>query len=137
LVQQTFLQLVTEAKAAGQTVFMSSHIMSEVERVADRVGIIREGRLVTVDTVTSLLERAVRRVQITFASPVSTSDFECLPHVADLTVTGAVLRCTVSGSPDALIKQAARHTVVDLLSEEPDLEELFFTYYEGRDSVAA
>lgn len=137
LVQRTFLQLVAEARAAGQTVFMSSHIMSEVERVADRVGIIRDGRLVTVDSVAALRQRAVRRVRITFAAPVSTADFDALPNVTDLTITGTVLDCRVHGSPDALVKHAARHTVVDLLSEEPDLEELFLTYYEGHDSVAA
>lgn len=137
LVQQTFLQLVAEARTAGQTVFMSSHIMSEVERVANRVGIIRDGRLVTVDSVAALRQRAVRRVRITFAAPVSIADFDALPNVTDLTIVDTVLDCHVHGSPDALVKHAARHTVVDLLSEEPDLEELFLTYYEGHDSVAA
>jgi len=137
LLQQTFLQLVAEAKTAGQTVFMSSHIMSEVERVADRVGIIRDGRLITVDTVAALRARAVRRVRITFANPVSASEFDTLANVTDLTVAGTVLQCRVEGSPDALITRAAQHTIVDLLSEEPDLEEVFLTYYRGHDSVAA
>jgi ABC-2 type transport system ATP-binding protein len=137
LVQQTFLQLVTEAKAAGQTVFMSSHIMSEVERVADRVGIIREGRLITLDTVTALRARAVRQVQITFSEPVPSAAFADLPGVDDMTIDGTLLRCRVAGSPDGLLKAAAHYTVADLISEEPDLEDLFLTFYEGHDHVAA
>ncbi|PRX51277.1 ABC-2 type transport system ATP-binding protein [Prauserella shujinwangii] len=134
LVQQTFLRMVTEARAAGQTVFMSSHIMSEVERVADRVGIIREGRLVTLDTVAALREHAVRRVRLTFDRPVPAEGFAHLPGVVDASTQGTTLHCRVEGSPDALLKAAARHTVTDLLSEEPDLEELFFTYYEGAEN---
>jgi ABC-2 type transport system ATP-binding protein len=137
LVQQTFLQLVAEARAAGQTVLMSSHVMSEVERVADRVAIIREGRLIAIDTVAGLRERAVRDVRITFADRVPLTDFEGLPDVDGARVEGRVLQCRVTGSPDALIKAAAGHTVVDLLSQEPDLEELFLAYYQGHDRVAA
>ncbi|TCO58313.1 ABC transporter ATP-binding protein [Actinocrispum wychmicini] len=137
VVQQTFLSMVAEAKAAGQTVFMSSHILSEVEQVADRVAIIRDGALVTVDSVVNLRARAVRRVQVTFATPVPVSEFAGLPGVDSVTVDGPVLRCRVTGSPDALIKTAAQHSIVDLLSDEPALEELFLAYYEGRDHVAA
>ncbi|MFI5593163.1 ABC transporter ATP-binding protein [Amycolatopsis sp. NPDC051758] len=137
LVQQTFLRLVTEARAAGQTVLMSSHVMSEVERVADRVGIIREGRLIALDTVAGLRDRAVRTMRITFAEPPPVDEFAGLPGVGDLRLDGAVLHCRVAGSPDALLKAVAQHTVIDLLSEEPDLEDLFLTFYEGRDRVAA
>ena len=133
LAAQTFLRMVAEARGNGQTVFMSSHIMSEVQAVADRVGIIREGRLVALETVHDLRARAVRSVEITFAGPVSTADFDHLPGVTDVSVRDDVLRCRVEGSPDALVKAAARHTVLALLSEEPDLEELFFTYYNGKE----
>ncbi len=121
--------MVREAKADGQTVFMSSHVMSEVQQTADRVGIIREGRLVAVERVEDLRERAVRRVEIHFDAPVPAEEFAALPGVSDVTVDGATLRCRLDGRADALVKAAARHTVVALLSEEPDLEELFFTYY--------
>ena len=127
--QQEFVAMVREAKAAGQTVFMSSHVMSEVQQTADRVGIIREGRLVTVEQVEELRERAVRHVEIHFESPVDVAEFAGLPGVSDLRVDGALLRCRLSGRADALIKAAAAHTVVSLLSEEPDLEELFFGFY--------
>ena len=137
--QQEFVRLVQRARAAGQTVFMSSHVMSEVQQTADRVGIIREGRLVTVERVEELRERAVRRVEIHFEEPVSADEFAALAGVSEVTVTGRSLRCRLAGRADALVKAAGRHTVVSLLSEEPDLEELFFTYYrsEGAERVAA
>jgi ABC-2 type transport system ATP-binding protein len=131
LLQHEFVTMVREAKAAGQTVFMSSHVMSEVQQTADRVGIIREGRLVAVERIEDLRERAVRRVQIQFADPVDPAEFERLPGVSELTVEGCALRCRLDGRADDLVKAAARHTVVSLLSEEPDLEELFFTFYNG------
>lgn len=133
LVQQTFYELVDEAKANGQTVFISSHILPEVERVCDRVGIIREGRLVTVEGVAALKARALRRLEIVFDAPVPAEKFTNLPGVQDLTVSDSHLRCTVIGSLDAVIKAAAQFTVVDVKSEEPSLEEVFLTYY-GRGS---
>ncbi|MFI7488529.1 ATP-binding cassette domain-containing protein [Micromonospora echinaurantiaca] len=127
--QQEFLSLVREARAGGRTVFMSSHVMSEVQQTADRVGIIREGRLVTVARVEELREQAVRKVEIHFADPVTAAEFADLPGVSEVSVTGSTLRCRLDGRADALVKAAAGHTVVGLLSEEPDLEEIFFGYY--------
>ncbi|MEW2377515.1 ABC transporter ATP-binding protein [Micromonospora sp. NPDC047812] len=135
--QQEFLSMVREARADGRTVFMSSHVMSEVQQTADRVGIIREGRLVTVARVEELRERAVRRVEVTFAEPVVGAEFAALPGVSEVTVTGATLRCRLDGRADALVKAAAGHTVVGLLCEEPDLEELFFGYYSREESARA
>jgi len=135
--QQEFVTMVREARAAGRTVFMSSHVMSEVQQTADRVGIIRDGRLVTVERVEDLRERAVRRVEIHFDGPVPADEFAALPGVSAVTVDGPVLRCRLDGRADVLVKAAARHTVISLLSEEPDLEELFFTYYSGDGTDAA
>lgn len=137
LVQQTFLDMVTEAKTAGQTVFMSSHIMSEVEAVADRVAIIREGRLVALDTVAGLRAGSFLQVRIDFAAPVHAEEFTGLPGVTGLAVEGTTLSCRVDGSPDALIKAAARHTVTALRTDTQDLEELFHAYYTGEHSRAA
>ncbi|MGW5669833.1 ABC transporter ATP-binding protein [Micromonospora sp. NPDC003776] len=131
LVQQTFLELVAEARRDGRTVFMSSHIMSEVEAVADRVAIIREGRLVALDTVADLRSRSQLRVRLTFAEPVGAAEFTGLPGVRDLAVRGSVLDCRLEGTPDALIKAAARHPVVGLRADTQDLEELFHDYYTG------
>ncbi|MBG0815719.1 ABC transporter ATP-binding protein [Planomonospora sp. ID82291] len=129
LVQHEFLAMVREVRAAGRTVLMSSHVLAEVEDVADRVGIVRQGRLVAVEDVAALREKAVRRVEFHFDAPVPREEFEDLPGVRDLRVEGANLSCTIDGRPDALIKAAARFTVVHLVSAEPDLEEIFLTYY--------
>jgi ABC-2 type transport system ATP-binding protein len=127
--QQEFVSMVREAKANGQTVFMSSHVLGEVQQTADRVGIIREGRLIAVEQVDDLRERAVRRVEIVFDTAAVAAEFEGLPGVTEVTVDGPVLRCRLEGRADSLVKAAARHTVVSLRSEEPDLEEMFFHYY--------
>jgi ABC-2 type transport system ATP-binding protein len=137
LLQQTFLAMVREARAAGQTVFMSSHVMSEVQQTADRVGIVREGRMVAVERVEELRERAIRRVEIHFEDPVTAEEFAALPGLSDVAVTDHLLTCRLDGRADALVKAAARHTVIGLRSEEPDLEELFVTYYRGAEHVAA
>jgi len=137
LLQQTFLAMVREARTAGQTVFMSSHVMSEVQATADRVGIVREGVMVAVERVEELRERAVRQVEIHFEDPVTVAEFEVLPGVSDVTLSVGVLRCRLNGRADALVKAAARHTVIGLRAEEPDLEELFVTYYRGAEHVAA
>ncbi|MGW0803511.1 ABC transporter ATP-binding protein [Nonomuraea sp. NPDC002799] len=129
LVQQEFLAMVREVRASGRTVLMSSHVLAEVESVSDRVGIVRAGRLVAIENVAALREKAVRRVELHFDAPVPRAAFENLPGVRDLRVEGAGVRCTIDGRPDALIKAAARFTVVHLVSAEPDLEEIFLTYY--------
>ena len=136
LLQQTFLDMVREARANGQTVFMSSHVMSEVQQTADRVGIVREGVMVAVERVEDLRERGVRRVEIHFEDPVTGEEFATLPGVSDVTVADTVLRCRLDGRADPLVKAAAKHTVLGLLSEEPDLEELFVTYYRGERDAA-
>jgi ABC-2 type transport system ATP-binding protein len=129
LMQQEFLELVRECRAAGQTVFMSSHVLAEVQHVADRVGIVRGGRLVAVERVESLGKRAKRHVEIHFDGPIPGEDFDGLVGVTELQVDGATLRCTVDGMLDSLIKAAARHTVADMICTEPDLEETFLSYY--------
>jgi ABC-2 type transport system ATP-binding protein len=133
LLQQEFLAMVREVRASGRTVFMSSHVLAEVEHVADRVGILRAGRLVAVEDIEVLRQRAVRRVEIRFAAPVPAAAFEGLADVRDVTVDGEVLHCVVDGKADALVKAAAEHTVLSLLSHEPDLEEIFLTYYQSKE----
>jgi ABC-2 type transport system ATP-binding protein len=129
LMQQEFLGMVRDARDHGQTVFMSSHVLAEVQSVADRVAIVRNGRLAAVEKVESLGRRAVRTVEIHFGDPVDVTEFASLPGISNVETSGPVLRCTVDGKLDPLIKAAARHEVIDLLSTEPDLEETFLSYY--------
>lgn len=137
LMQQEFYRLIAEVKAEGRTVFLSSHILPEVERVCDRVGIIREGRLITVEDIATLKTRALRRLEIHFATLVSQEAFADVAGVRDVTVEDSVLRCTVVGALDALIKAAARFEVVNVISHEPSLEEIFLAYYSGGENHAA
>jgi ABC-2 type transport system ATP-binding protein len=136
--QQEFTRLVAEAREAGSTVFLSSHILSEVEQVCDRVGIIREGQLVRVGGVAELKDIKRHEITITFADSVPVTAFKNLDDVeqVEALADGHTLRLSVSGSADAVIKAAAQHPVVTLTSHEPSLEDIFLRYYEG-DGVAA
>ena len=137
LMQQEFYRLIDEVKADGRTVFLSSHIIPEVERVCDRVGIIRQGELVTVEDVGALRERALHRLEFHFSTSVPEDAFSGLPGVRDLVIDDSVLTCTTVGSPDALIKAVARYEVVKVVSHEPHLEEVFLSFYgEGENHAA-
>jgi ABC-2 type transport system ATP-binding protein len=129
LVQQEVLAMARDARTQGRSILMSSHVLAEVEHVADRVGIVRAGRLVAVEDVAALRERAIRKVEFVFDAPVPKEAFEGLAGVRELSVEGASLRCTIDGRPDALVKAAAKFTVVHMVSAEPDLEEIFLAYY--------
>lgn len=129
--QQQFIALVREAAGNGQTVFMSSHVMSEVQQTCDRVGIIRSGSLVAVEHIDDLRKRALRRIEVRFDTDAPALS---IAGTTDVTVDGKVLRCKLSGDADALVKALAQHHVVDLISEEPELEELFFTYYQHQEA---
>lgn len=131
IMAREFLEMVAEAREEGQTVFMSSHILSEVQHGADRAGIIRNGRLIAIDDVDELRTRAMRHVQIVFDADVDAQEFVGLESVSDVSAEGNVMRCRLTGEADHLIKAVARHRVIDFISEEPDLEEMFFHYYTG------
>jgi ABC-2 type transport system ATP-binding protein len=134
LVQRAFLDLVREAAVEGACVFLSSHVLSEVEHTADRVAILRRGRLAAVEGVDALMGRAVRRLVLRFAEPVPASAFAGLDGLADVVVDGAVVTATVVGSPDALVKAAARHRLLDLSPQDRDLEEIFLAFYAEGDA---
>lgn len=136
LMQQEFYRLVSETKAQGRTVFLSSHIMPEVEHICDRVAIIREGRLVTVEDIDNLKARSIRRLEIHFAGPVSQEKFTEISGVKDVSVHDSVLTCTVVGELDALVKAASQARVVNIISHEPSLEEIFLDYYNEEESIA-
>ncbi len=129
LVQQTFYGLVGEARAAGRTVFLSSHVLPEVERICDRVGILREGRLVAVERIADLRARAIRRLEIEFCREIPANAFARVPGIRDVVVDAAVLRCTVLGSMDPVFKAANAFEIRTVSSTEPSLEEVFLAYY--------
>jgi ABC-2 type transport system ATP-binding protein len=131
LLQQEFEALVREARAAKRTVFLSSHVLREVESTCDRVAFIREGRLALVQDVAQLRQRPVRRVHVEFASPVLASDVERLASVNELRVVRNEMWCRVAGDIDSLVKELARHEVVRIEVHEPDLEEVFMEQYGG------
>lgn len=129
LLQRDFLDLVREARTGGATVFMSSHVLSEVEDVADRVAIIRAGKVVGLDDVATLRHRAGQLVELRFADPVSVEAFSGVEGVHDPVVDGTTLHCLLRGEPDALLKAAARHHVVSWSAQERQLEDLFLHFY--------
>ena len=134
LVQQTFFATLRETVQGGATVFLSSHILSEVEKSADRVAIIREGRIVKTDTVEGLRDLAHHQVELRFAGPVPAAEFEALPGVSDLVVDDHVLRMRVAGAITPVVRAAARYELLDFVSREPSLEETFLAQY-GQEPV--
>ncbi|MGB6003117.1 MAG: ABC transporter ATP-binding protein [Ornithinimicrobium sp.] len=129
LLQETFHTLLEETRAQGRTVFLSSHTLSEVERVADRVGIIRAGQVVVTAGVSDLKATAIRLLDIEFAQQVSQTIFDDVATVHSADFDGTRVRVTYEGEVDAVVKAAAQHRVVSLSSRESDLEEIFLTYY--------
>jgi ABC-2 type transport system ATP-binding protein len=123
--------------AEGHTVFLSSHTLSEVQRVAERVGIIRHGHLVAVEFVSELRSKAMRRVELELDSLAETSVFECVPGARDVTVENNHVCMSFDGDMGALLKVAAEHySIVDISTQEADLEEIFLTYYRDEEVLS-
>jgi ABC-2 type transport system ATP-binding protein len=129
LVQQSFYERVREARGEGRTIFLSSHILSEVERTCDRVAIIRDGRLVKVDSIEGLRDLAHHQVELRFSGPVPTEAFSKLPGVSDVAAVDHVLRMRVSGPITPVVRAAASYELLDFVSREPTLEETFLAQY--------
>ena len=139
LLQQEFQTLIAEVRREGRTVFLSSHILSEVDRVADRVGIVRSSRLVEVDTLESFKAKAHRSVTLQFTAPVDLEPFSRLGNVvtAESRNEGSVVVLTVQGSMDEVVKEAARHDVITVSTRAGELEEVFLSYYAGANDNAS
>jgi ABC-2 type transport system ATP-binding protein len=127
LMEQAFRQCVHEAKERGQTVFLSSHILSEVEALCDRVGILRQGKLVEMGTLAAMRHLSALTVEATFAGAVP--DLSKVPGVFSVERDGPMVRCHVNGSVEPLLKVLATAGVTRLVSREPSLEELFLAQY--------
>ena len=130
--QHELHRYLREYAESGGTVLFSSHVLSEVEQVADRVGIVLNGRLALVDRVAALKAAALRELELTFAGPVPAALFADLPGVREATAHGSAVRCRVSGAVGELVRVAAEHGLVNITSREPDLEEIFLDYLDGR-----
>jgi ABC-2 type transport system ATP-binding protein len=135
LVQQVFYEVIREAKNEGRTVFLSSHILSEVEKTCDRVAIIRDGRLARVDRTEALRDLAHHQVELVFTDKVPVEEFSSLPGVSDVVADDHILRMRVAGSITPVVRAAARYDLADFISREPSLEETFLAEYD-KDAVA-
>jgi ABC-2 type transport system ATP-binding protein len=129
LVQRSFHGLLAEVRAQGRSVLLSSHTLSEVERVTDRLAILREGRLAVVDSVVNLRRVAVQRLEIDFAAPIDPQEFRALPGVVEVTADGPNVTVGFEGTADAVVKTAAGHEVRAIRPRDDDLEDIFLRYY--------
>ena len=137
LMQQQFYDLLRETTSDGRTVFLSSHVLPEVQEIADRVAVIREGRLVLVESVEALRERAPARVEASFAEGPPAGAFADLPGVREIERRGTTIVFALEGRIDPLVKALARYEVRALDSHEADLEDVFLALYAERSTVAA
>lgn len=128
LVQQTFFDLVRELRDRGKTIFMSSHTLSDVERLCDRVGIVRDGRLIAIERVEDLRGQRIRRMEVVFSDD-STLDMRGIQGVVDVSRSGRRWSLTVQGDVNPVLRELARRDVEDLIFEQAHLEEIFLDYY--------
>jgi ABC-2 type transport system ATP-binding protein len=134
LVQEEVVRILEDAAAEGRTVFFSSHVLSEVEKICQSVAIVREGEIVAVEDVANLKSRNVHVVEVTFASAPPPRLFD-IPGVSVLRHDGATVRLQSQDAIDAVLKAVATQTVIDLRTEQPNLEDVFLAYYTGNGST--
>lgn len=127
--RQVLYHLIHNARAEGRTTFLSSSMLAEMERLCDRVAVIHQGNLIAVERGVQLRNRAMRFIEMRFATPISLEAFASIHNVQNLSVEENTLHCTVCGDPDALIKAASQYRIVDFVSQVPNLEEVFHRYY--------
>ena len=137
LLQRTFNEFLLQEQARGKTIFMSSHIMSDVEKVCQRVAVIRQGEIVTIEEVEKLRQKAGQRVTVEFGDAVSADEVARMPGVSMVTSHNHAYHFNVGGSMDALIKVLSRHEVLRLQAEEAPLEEVFLKFYENPQAETA
>jgi ABC-2 type transport system ATP-binding protein len=131
LVQREFESLVAEATGRGAAVLLSSHVLSEVEQMAQRVAIVNEGHLLVVESIDHLKARAIRTVELRFPGRVDLAPFQALPSVTEVAVRGSILHCTVIGTETDLLRLAVQHGVETVRAPEPRLEEIFMALVRG------
>ena len=132
IMQRELQTIMREVAADGRTVFLSSHALGEVQRVADRVGIIRDGHLVALETVADLRAKALRRIEFTFEDPPNPHMFDQVPGVRNVIADNSHLIVSFDGQMKTLLAAVGeRHNLVDISTEDADLDEIFLTYYRG------
>lgn len=129
LVSQTFNQLLLEARDRGQTVFLSSHVLSEVEQVCDRVAVLRDGTLQAVERISDLKNVFYRWLTFHTPAPLNSDEWAALPGVTSVERLSNGIRVCLTGSVDPVVKLAARYPIENLTIEEPSLEDFFMTFY--------
>jgi ABC-2 type transport system ATP-binding protein len=134
LVQEAFFALLRERRDAGRTVFLSSHVLSEVEALCERVGMIRAGRMVAVRSLAELKAERPRLVRITFEDAAAAAGF-ALDGATRVELDGARLTLAYAGDPNALVRELARERLVDLRIEDAALEQIFLAYYRDEDAA--
>lgn len=129
LMQQVFIQLMQEARQNGSTVFLSSHILSEVQEICDRVGILRSGQLKEVKAVSDIIRKDFRWVTFQFSEPAPITKLAGVKGASDITTNGNKIKLKLTGDFDPLIRAVNPYYIVDMEIQEPSLEEIFLTYY--------
>ncbi|MEP7292532.1 MAG: ABC transporter ATP-binding protein [Chloroflexota bacterium] len=129
LMQQTFYQLMQEARAAGQTVFLSSHILSEVQAICDRVGILRAGKLQAVQRVDELTHADFRHITVKLREPFAAAALANVPGVIGASAEGNLIKLQLSGDFDPLLRALSGAYIEDIVVQEPTLEEIFLKFY--------
>ena len=135
LVQREFQMMLREVAEDGRTVFLSSHTLSEVQRVADRVGIIRHGRLIALEAVSELRRKAIRRVELEFAGPVPDRELSAVAGVRELLTDGWRATLSFEGEMPALLAATSGHELRDLSTQDADLEGIFLAYYHDEETL--
>ena len=130
--QQTTIELVQESKNNGATVFLSSHIFSEIDKIAETVGFIKEGELIVEEELEVLKSNAVKTIEIDFKEAPPTDLFDTIENVQKIASETNSIKLNVTGSLDSVIKKISKFEVLNIISEEPSLEDLFMNYYESK-----
>ncbi len=127
--QSQLYHLISETRTTGATVVIASQSLTEMERISDRVAVLYAGNLVAVERGVTLRTRALRKIELRFADPIHREAFANLPNINDLVLEDNKLRCTLQGEPDALFKAASQFRLLDVISQQPSLDEVFNKFY--------
>lgn len=136
LIRQEFYHILLELNAEGKTIFLSSHVLPEVEKVCDRVGIIRGGKIVAIEDVLKLKEKSLRQVEIIFGESIKRNDFSDIKNIDKLIIENHRLKCLVTGNMNQFIKKVSKFKIIDFSSHQPGLEEIFLAHYGESENVS-